>query len=213
MAKRISEITTSLRQLGNIQINDLDFAELLNKDIDIGESLRNLGNMKVMDWDFMSAIPEIHKFANQEIHLPEMVVRAAQFKVLNWDFRRTSATKPKARSSTFKKSNRRILSPQETQEIMDRLRGFLQYVVINLISEPDRAEIRVQEIEPGVLRFRLLVEQKDVKDMIGRDGATASAVRNLLKTTASSAGVHALLEILSHEEELAQSGQKKEANR
>lgn len=90
---------------------------------------------------------------------------------------------------------------------MDRLRGFLQYVVVNLISEPDRAEIRIQEIETGVLRFNLLVTRKDMKDMkdkIGRDGATASEVRNLLKTTAASEGLHALLEFLSHEEELAQ---------
>jgi predicted RNA-binding protein YlqC (UPF0109 family) len=91
------------------------------------------------------------------------------------------------------------------QDLTNRLRTFLQYIVVNLIHEPDLAEIRIQEIETGVLRFRLLVTQKDVKDMIGRDGATASAIRNLLKTTAAAEGVHALLEILSHEEELAAS--------
>lgn len=205
MPKRISEITNSLRQIGEIQISDLGFIELLNRDIDLGESLRRLGNMKVMDWDFQTAMPEIHKFANQEVHLPDLVVRAAQYKVLDWDFRRSSPTKGKVQSKDSKKPIRKQLSAEETQELMDRLRGFLQYIVVNLISEPDRAEIRIQEIETGVLRFRLLVAQKDVKDMIGRDGATASSIRNLLKTTAASEGVHALLEILSHEEELAQS--------
>jgi hypothetical protein len=37
--------------------------------------------------------------------------------------------------------------------------------------------------------------------MLGRDGSTASAVRNLLKRCALANGAHVLLEILSAEEE------------
>jgi uncharacterized protein len=205
MAKSISEITHSLRELGDTPISDLHIAELLNKEIHIGTSLRRLGNLKVMDWDFKDAMPGVHRFANQEVHFPEVIVRAAQFKVLDWNFRTGSPSEENPQSDTSKKFTRRHLSPVEMQDLMDRLRGFLQYIVVNLISRPDLAEIRIQEIETGVLRFRLLVIQKDVKDMIGRDGATASSIRNLLKTTAASEGIHALLEILSHEEELAQS--------
>lgn len=205
MAKSLSEITHSLRELGDTQISDLHFAELFNKEIHIGTSLRRLGNIKVMDWDFKDAMPGVHKLANQEVHFPEAIVRAAQYKVLDWNFRTSSPSKENPQSDTSKKPAQRRLSAVEMQELMDRLRGFLQYIVVNLISRPDLAEIRIQEIETGVLRFRLLVVQKDVKDMIGRDGATASSIRNLLKTTAASEGVHALLEILSHEEELAHS--------
>ena len=205
MAKSISEITHSLRELGDTPVSDLHIAELFNKEIHIGTSLRRLGNLKVMDWDFKDAMPGVHKFANQEVNFPEVIVRAAQYKILDWHFEPSSPSKKKPESDTSKKLTRRHLSPLEMQELMDRLRGFLQYIVVNLISRPDLAEIRIQEIESGVLRFRLLVIQKDVKDMIGRDGATASSIRNLLKTTAASEGVHALLEILSHEEEQAQS--------
>ncbi len=205
MAKSFSKITQSLRELGDTEIGDLRFAELLNKEIHIGSSLRKLGNLKVMDWDFKDAMPGVHKFANQEVHFPEVIVRAAQYKVLDWNFRTSSPSKENPQSDTSKKHAQRRLSPLEMQELMDRLRSFLQYIVVNLISRPDLAEIRIQEIETGILRFRLLVIQKDVKDIIGRDGATASSIRNLLKTTAASEGVHALLEILSHEEELAQS--------
>jgi len=205
MAKSISEITHSLRELGDTPISDLHIAEFFNKEIHIGTSLRKLGNLKVMDWDFKNAMPGVHKLANQEVHFPDVIVRAAQFKVLDWNFRTDSPSEESPQSDSSKKFTRRHLGPAEMQDLMDRLRGFLQYIVVNLISRPDLAEIRIQEIETGVLRFRLLVIQKDVKDMIGRDGATASSIRNLLKTTAASEGIHALLEILSHEEELAQS--------
>ncbi|MEP4077041.1 KH domain-containing protein [Haloferula sp.] len=200
MATRISKFTNSLKQLGDIQVTDWDFQALLNKDLDLADSLRRLGNTKVIDLEFESVMPTFQKFAYREVEVPEVVKRAAYYKVLDWDFRSNST--PTARRA---KSNKRTPNPEEMRVLMDRLRNFLQFVVVNLISEADRAEIRVKEIEPGVVRFKLLVTQKDVKDMIGRNGATASAIRNLLKATAVSEGIHALLDIQSHEEELAAS--------
>ena len=50
MAKRISEFTQSLKQLGEIQVTDWDFMDLINKEIDFGSSLRKLGNVKVIKW-------------------------------------------------------------------------------------------------------------------------------------------------------------------
>ena len=202
MAKRISEFTQSLKQLGEIQVTDWDFMDLINKEIDFGSSLRKLGNVKVIKWDFSSVMPNVHRIAHKEVEFPEVVVRAANFKVLDWDFRspERKALKPKRQAAANKKPR---LSPLEMQDLMDRMRLFIQFIVVNLISEPDRAEIRIQEIDSGVLRFRLLVMQKDVKDMIGRDGATAAAVRGMLKATAAKEGVTALLEVLSHEEEQA----------
>jgi predicted RNA-binding protein YlqC (UPF0109 family) len=201
MAKSISEFTQTLKQLGEVQVNDWDFMALLNKELDLGDSLRRLGNTKVLEWDFGSVMPTFHKLAHKEVELPKVVVRAAKFKVIDWDFR--SSGNQSSKGST--KPEKKLPDPAEMEDLKDRLRGFLQFAILNLISEPAHAEIRIQEIDPGVLRFRVLVTQKDVKDLIGRNGATASAMRNLLKATAGSVGVHALLDILSHEEEIARS--------
>jgi predicted RNA-binding protein YlqC (UPF0109 family) len=149
-------------------------------------------------------MPTFHKLAYHEVEMPEAVRRAARFKVLDWDFR--TAENPTPKKSPI--NTRRNPDPGKTQDLKDHLRGFLQFSVVNLISEPDRAEIRIQELQPGVVRFRLLVSQKDVKELIGRNGATASAIRNLLKAAAESQGMLALLEILSHEEELALSARQ-----
>ena len=166
MPKRLSEITDSIRELGEIQVTDWDLMGLLNKDLkdlEIGPSLRKLGNKKVMEWDFRSALQSAKDpFALAALEIPD---------------------------------------PEEMQELIVRLRSFLHFVAMNLIDEPDRAEIRIQEIGPGVVRFKLVVAEKDLKTMLGRDGSTASAVRNLLKAAALAEGAHALLEIHSHEED------------
>lgn len=208
MPKRIAEIADSLRQLGEIQVTDWDFKSLLNKDIKdlgIGPSLRKLGNKKVMDWDFRSALPTVHKFAHQEVDLAGWVKRAAHYKVMDWDFRTilTHDGEPAPGEAAVPVGT--IPSHEEMQALILRLRTFLQFVAANLIDEVDRAQIRIQEIEPSVIRFKLVVTQKDLKILLGRDGSTASAIRNLLKGSAAANGVHALLQILSFEEELASS--------
>ena len=200
MPKRISEIANSLRQLGEIQVTGWDFMGLLNKDLkdlEIGRSLRKLGNKKVIDWDFGEALPTVHKFAHQEVDLVGWVKRAAGFKVMEWDFRSAlgDAGDPAPGPS------REIPDPQGMQELIVRLRSFLHFVAMNLIDEPEQAQIRIQEIEPGVVRFKLVVTKTDQITMLGRDGSTASAIRNLVKAAALAEGVHALLQILSHEEE------------
>ena len=202
MPKRISEITDSIRELGEIQVTDWDLMGLLNKDLkelEIGRSLRKLGNKKVMEWDFGTALPTVHKLAHREVDVIGWVKRAARFKVMEWDFRSTlqGGGDPS-----------KIPDPGEMQELIVRLRSFLHFVAMNLIDEPDRAEIRIQEIGPGVVRFKLVVAEKDLKTMLGRDGSTASAVRNLLKAAALADGAHALLEIHSHEEGAGQSPRK-----
>lgn len=202
MPKRISEITDSIRELGEIQITDWDLMGLLNKDLkdlEIGPSLRKLGNKKVMEWDFGTALPTVHKLAHQEVDVVGWVKRAARFKVMEWDFR--SALQ--GAKDPFALPALEIPDPGEMQELIVRLRSFLHFVAMNLIDEPDRAEIRIQEIGPGVVRFKLVVAEEDLKTMLGRDGSTASAVRNLLKAAALASGAHALLEIHSHEEDAA----------
>ena len=206
MPKRISEIADSLRQLGEIQVTDWDFMGLLNKDLkelEIGRSLRKLGNKKVMEWDFGEALPAVHKFAHQEVDVVGWVKRAASVKVMEWDFRSVlpGAADPPPASETVKDIP--IPDPQEMQALIVRLRSFLHFIAMNLIDEPEQAQIRIQEIQPGVVRFKLVVTKNDLMTMLGRDGSTASAIRNLMKAAAAGEGVHALLEILSADEERA----------
>jgi predicted RNA-binding protein YlqC (UPF0109 family) len=205
MSKRISEITGSLSHAGRIRVTDRGFLELLNtdlKDLEIASSLRALGNTKVIEWDFKSSLPAVHRFAHQEVDVVGWMKRIAHYKVMDWDFRATLGKPEGGDTPEADAALRRIPGPDDMEDLTERLKGFLQFVTVNLIEEPDRAQVRVQEIAPGVLRFKLVVTRKDQALLVGRDGATAAALRNMLKGTAAAEGVHVLLQILSHQEEL-----------
>lgn len=199
---KISKIASSLKQLGEIQVTELDFMELLNKDIrelEIARSLTRLGSIRVMEWDFRTVLPAVSKLAHQEVDLVDLVRRTAHYKVMEWDFRSALSAE---RGAEFQEPVDR-LEPEEMQELIVRLKNFLQYVAVNLIDEPNHAQIKVREIAPNVLRFKLVLTKRDVAMLIGREGHTAAAIRSILKAAAGTSGVHALLQIHSHEEEMA----------
>ena len=87
------------------------------------------------------------------------------------------------------------------QAVTDRLKNFLQYVAVNLIDEPSQAQLKVAELGPKRLRFKLVLAKPDVAMLIGRNGFTASAIRSVLKAAAEREGVQVSLQIHSHEEE------------
>jgi predicted RNA-binding protein YlqC (UPF0109 family) len=87
------------------------------------------------------------------------------------------------------------------QAVTERLRSFLQYVAVKLIDEPEKAQLKVAELGPKRLRFKLVLAQADVAMLIGRNGFTASAIRSILKAAADKEGVQIQLQIHSHEEE------------
>ncbi len=197
MTTRISKLASSLRELGETQVSDFDFLELLQKDVrelEISRSLKRLGNIRVMDWDFRTVLPAVNKLAHQEVDVVDLVRRTASYKVMDWDFRSAS---PAAVDTVETRPG-----PQEMEALTVQLKDFLQYVAVNLIDEPDHARIKVQEIATGVLRFRLVLVKRDVAMLIGREGQTASAIRGVLKAAAARNGAHALLLIHTHEEEI-----------
>lgn len=206
MAKRISELAHSLKQLGQIQVMEWDFMGLMNtniRELEIGRSLRRLGRINVMEWDFRTVLPAVKRMANQEVDIIDLVRRTAQYKVMEWDFR---SALPAERKSTPRAPAMPLverIGQVEMQAITLRLKNFLQYVVVKLIDEPNHAQIKVAEIGPNVLRFKLVLVNRDVTMLIGREGFTAAAIRSILKAAAAKQGVHALLQILSHEEEMA----------
>ena len=206
MAKRVSKIASSLKQLGEIQVTDWDFIELLNtevRELAIARSLRRLASIQVTEWDFGAVLPAVKKAANQEVDLVDFFKRTAHYKVMEWDFRNTPAADSKPAQQDVAKPLVKIISPDERQAITLRLKNFLQFVAVNLIAEPDHAQIKVSQMGPTGLRFKLVLVQKDVAMLIGREGHTAAAIRSILKAAAEMNGVQALLQIHSVEDEMA----------
>jgi len=87
------------------------------------------------------------------------------------------------------------------RETTDRIKAFLEFIALQFIEHPEQAQLRVAEVDEEHVRFRLIVAQTDVAMLIGRNGFTASAIRNVMKAAALKQGLHASLQIHSHEEE------------
>jgi predicted RNA-binding protein YlqC (UPF0109 family) len=206
MPKRVSEIAKSLKQLGDIQVTDWDFMELLNteiKDLELSRSLKRLGSVRVMDWDFRTVLPAVKKVANQEVDVIDLFKRTAHYKVMDWDFRSALHAEPVPAPQESAKPAVKGLSPEDMQAVTLRLKNFVQYVAVNLIDEPDQAQIKVTQMGPTGLRLKLVLVKRDLALLIGREGFTAAAIRSIVKATAAKYGVQALLQIHSHEEEAA----------
>ena len=86
-------------------------------------------------------------------------------------------------------------------EATDPIKDFLQFIALQFIEHPDQAQLRVAEVSEDRVSFRLIVAQSDVAMLIGRNGFTASAIRNVMKAAAARHGIQASLQIHSHEEE------------
>jgi predicted RNA-binding protein YlqC (UPF0109 family) len=87
------------------------------------------------------------------------------------------------------------------RETTDQIKDFLQFITLQFIKHPDQAQLRVAEVDENHIRFRLIVAQSDVAILIGRNGFTASAIRNVIKAVADRQGIQVSLQIHSHEEE------------
>jgi len=87
------------------------------------------------------------------------------------------------------------------QETTDQIKDFLQFVALQFIEHPNQAQLRVAEVDSTHISFRLVVAQSDVAMLIGRNGFTASAIRNVMKAAAIRHDIKASLQIHSHEEE------------
>lgn len=87
------------------------------------------------------------------------------------------------------------------QVVTDQIRNFIQYVAVQFIEQPARAQLKVAELGPKRLRFKLILEPSDVALLIGRNGFSASAIRGVVKAASERAGVQVTLQIHSHQEE------------
>lgn len=87
------------------------------------------------------------------------------------------------------------------ESVTQCLKAYLQFVAVGLIKDPSKATLKVAELGPRKLRFKLVLTGSDVALMIGRNGFTASAIRNVMKAAGEKAGIQVSLLIHSHEEE------------
>lgn len=194
MPKHVSNLSKTLKDLGEIQVTDWELPEFLRKDIselEIGRSLNNIGKIQITEWDLKDIIPSLKELARKEVDVLGMLKRAADYKVTDWDLR-------EALLKSW--ANERKLSRKQVAAVGEQLRGYLQFVVEQLVEEPEYAVILVDELAPQFLRFKIVLKKRDQAMLIGMNGYTAGPIRRILKDTALNRGVYALLHIESHEE-------------
>lgn len=201
----IGRFAATARRIGEIEVTEWDFVELLHRDVgdlDVSRSLRRLGAIRVTDWEFKDVLPAVDRLAHKEVDLADVFRRTANYRVTEWEFRdmlhRHHEPVPREAASS--------IDSELMGSLASRLHGFLVYLMDRLIDHPDEAVISVEETEPGVLTAKLVLTRPDSAALIGRGGHTAAAIRRILQMAGLRHGVHVLLRIVSHDEEAAAVG-------
>ncbi len=89
-------------------------------------------------------------------------------------------------------------------EIAKRIKNFLQYLVVHFIEDKEAACLKLSKSEEqSTLSFRIILSERDVAKLIGKNGFTASAIRSVIKAAGEKEGVNVILRINSTAEEEA----------
>jgi uncharacterized protein len=75
------------------------------------------------------------------------------------------------------------------------LKGLLEYIIKNLVSNPDEVAISQLDKE-GALVFELKVGEEDRGRIIGKQGKTIKSIRKLLSAAASGSERRVVLELV-----------------
>ncbi len=75
------------------------------------------------------------------------------------------------------------------------MREVLEYIVRNLVDDPDSVEVTTVEGE-GSITLRLSVAPEDMGKVIGRGGRTARAIRDVVRAAGTRSGATTLVEIV-----------------
>ena len=87
-------------------------------------------------------------------------------------------------------------------ELASNIRNFLQYLVMHIIEDKQEACLKLSKSEEEkTLNFRIILSEKDVAKLIGKNGYTASAIRSFIKAAGEKKGVNIILRINSTAEE------------
>ena len=79
------------------------------------------------------------------------------------------------------------------------LQEFLEYVVANLIAHPEQASV-LHDFDGSTHAFRVVLAKEDVGQVIGRQGGTIRAIRNLLEAAGIKNEVRATVDVGTREE-------------
>lgn len=74
------------------------------------------------------------------------------------------------------------------------MKELVQYIVTSLVTQPDRAQIEVED-SGGRVRLHLSVASEDMGRVIGRRGRVADAMRTLLRVMGTRRDVRVDLDI------------------
>jgi len=85
-----------------------------------------------------------------------------------------------------------------TELTQDRDKDFLEFLVKSIVDNPDDVKVERKIDEMGVL-LTLEVNRDDMGQVIGRKGATANAIRSLLRVVGMKNNAHVNLKILEPE--------------
>ena len=78
------------------------------------------------------------------------------------------------------------------------MEAFLEYVVKGLVQNPDDVEITPVE-RNGLTIYELRLNQEDVGRIIGKQGVTINAIRNLLTAGSAKKGMRCSVEIVEED--------------
>ena len=78
------------------------------------------------------------------------------------------------------------------------MEAFLEYVVKGLVQNPDDVSITPVE-RNGLTIYELRLNQEDVGRIIGKQGVTINAIRNLLTAGSAKKGIRCSVEIVEED--------------
>lgn len=61
------------------------------------------------------------------------------------------------------------------------MKDLLQYILKNLVDNPDEITIKQSQDETGLITFNVTVSQADMGKVIGRGGKVINAIRQIIK--------------------------------
>jgi len=79
---------------------------------------------------------------------------------------------------------------------VDRLQELVEYIVRGLVDHPEEVAVTAVETD-GMTVYEVSVADEDLGKVIGREGRTANALRQLIKAAAMKVERKAIVEILS----------------
>ena len=77
------------------------------------------------------------------------------------------------------------------------LQEFLEFVIGQLITDPEKARIAHETSEEGAIHFRVVVAEEDAGRIVGKNGYTISSIKSLLAAGAERSGLKASVKLYS----------------